>query len=241
MMTGVDVYVAVLHELKHENTTSMTPSEFRHHIKRAMLEYINLRYWAYDQHQKPIDDLAPIHVETNGVNGNPAPIANTGLQAPKGEMFVLPTDYMHLLAVKALVKYYGEPCYTDGTMSDWIVAMHCPDNMVYQVEHHYYKKPKPEYPNLYYRHNKKTLTLMAGKSIGQQVCITYLQRPPYIAVADNGTNVQDSVFDDEQTMEIVRWCVASYTETIESYRQQSMIQYVGLTHQQYPPLYQDGA
>lgn len=239
-MTGVDVYKAVLHELKHENTTSMTPEEFRHHIKRAMLEYINLRYWAYDQHQKPIDDLAAIHVETNGVNGNPTPIPNTGLQAPKGEMFVLPEDYMHLLAVKAMVKYYGEPCKTDGALSDWITAMPCPDNMRYQVEHHYYKKPKPKYPRLYYTHNLKTLTTMAGSSVVQALCITYLQQPPYISVDDAGLNVQDSVFGDAQTLEIVRWCVASYTETIESYRQQTMIQYIGLTHQQYPPLYQEG-
>ena len=46
MVLVVEVYKAVLAELKHYNTTSMTPDEFNYHIWIATLEYVKNRYWA---------------------------------------------------------------------------------------------------------------------------------------------------------------------------------------------------
>lgn len=238
MMTGVDTYKAVLHELKHENTTSMTPEEFRHHIYVGQLEYINWRYWAFEQHQKVIDDLRVLHVETNGIDGVP-PLTNAGLSAPEQEIFFLPENYMHLLAVRARVKYYGEPCQTDGTLSDYIACKFIQDNRVNAIKHHYYSKPAARYDRMWYRQFANKLRFLCGSSIVQDVIATYLRKPIPISIDDNGVNVTNSELDDPQTMEVVNWCVASYLEKIQDYRVQTKTMFEQqLKHQQQPRLYE---
>ena len=238
-MTGVEVYRAVLAELKHENTTSMTPAEFRHHIKIAQIEYMNLRYMVHEQHQKPIDDLAIWHIETNGVGGNPSPIANTGAMAPGEDMFLLPINYAHLLNVEAKVKYVGEPCRTDGTESDWIAAKFVDDSQEKTIRHHHYVKPAPRYPRMRYKSRTnggvQLLQILAGKSIPFLVNVTYLRIPTPISIDDSAANVQSSELSDPQTYEIIKWCVASYLEKIESVRQQSLMMLLGITNQLTPP------
>lgn len=239
-MTGVEVYRAVLAQLKHENTTSMTPAEFRHHIAVAELEYLSMRYWAFDQHQKQLDDLRFLHVETSGIGSSPAPIANTGQTVPGKDVFLLPQDYAHLLNVEGKVLYKGEPCFVDGVESDWIACKYVDDSQEKVIRHHYYQKPKPYYPRMRYKMRSDNgvayIQLLAGTSIPFKINITYLRKPKFIAVADNGTNLQDSEFDDKQTYEIVRWCVHSYLETIESYRLQTMQLIMQQTFQQHPPV-----
>lgn len=238
-MTAVEVYQAVLAELKHENTTSMTPAEFRYHSKVAQIEYLNLRYMAFDQHQKPIDDLAVWHIETNGVGGNPPPIANTGAMTPGQDIFLLPENYAHLLNVQAKVKYVGEPCQTNGTESDWIAAKYVDDSQEKTILHHYYQKPQARYPRLRYKSRvsnlRHILQILAGQSIPTQVRITYLRLPTPIVMDDNYQNVYGSELSDPQTLEIVKWCVFSYLEKIESIRQQTLAQLLGATNQIYPP------
>jgi hypothetical protein len=221
MMTGLDTYKAVLAELKHENTTSMTPAEFRYHIYVAQIEYVNIRYWAFEQHQKPIDDLRVLHVETNGIDGV-APLANVGVVAPEQEVFMLPEDYMHLLAVRARVKYYGEPCFVDGTLSDYIACKFAQDNSINIKKHHYYTKPAPRYPRMYYRQFQNKLRFVCGASVVHDVIAAYLRKPVPISIDDNYVNVTSSELDDPQTLEIVQWCVSSYLEKIESMRTQTI-------------------
>jgi hypothetical protein len=223
MVTAIEVYKAVLAELKHYNTTSMTPDEFNYHIWIAELEYVKNRYWAHEQHQKQIDDLSVIKVVTDGVAGFPVPLVNEGPALTGKEYITLPTNYLHLLAVSVRVKYKNVPCETDGTLSDYTAATHLKDDKRFVVHDDYYQKPSAEWPNLYYDQRGNKLTFQCGVSVVQDVMISYLRLPVRITFDITGQNNVASEFEWPQTLEIVKHCVISYLETIKDQRVQSML------------------
>jgi len=235
MVPVVEVYKAVLAELKHYNTTSMTPAEFNYHIWIATLEYVKNRYWAHEQHQKQIDDLSVIKVVTDGVAGFPAPLVNLGPAVAGQEYVQLPANYLHLLAVSVKVKYKNQPCEVDNTMSGYISATHLKDDFRFTIEDDYYKKPSAEWPNLYYDQRGNRLTFRCGDSIVQDAKIAYLRLPQRINFDVTNQNNVDSEFAWPQTLEIVKHCVISYLETIKDPRVQSMLPITERNFLQTPP------
>jgi hypothetical protein len=222
-MNAQEVYKAFLHELKQENTTSATPEEFNYHIYRGELEYVTSRYWAFDQHQKTIDDLDVITVETNGIAGMPTALVNAGANTSGQEYFVIPDDLLILLNVAFVSKVYGDKCVEDGTLSKLTVAKFLSADREKLVSESYYSKPNYTYPNLYYKIRSGNILPLLGDSIAQECIISYLKYPDKIEVDPiTGASVTDSPFGDSQTLEIVRMAVLSYIETIESQRTQSM-------------------
>lgn len=236
MVSAKEVYQAVLAELKHYNTTSLTPQEFNYHIWIAELEYVKNRYWAYEQHQKQIDDLDILRVVTDGVAGSPAPLPNEGANVAGQEFITLPENYLHLLAVSARAKYYDVPCQTDGTLSGFIACTHLKDDMRYVVMDDYYRKPLAVWPRLYYDQRERKLAFLAGKSIVQDVQIVYLRYPKRIEFdVQNPSGGVGSEFHWEQTLEIVKHCTISYLETIKDPRLQSMLAVDGKNFNQFAP------
>lgn len=223
MVLAVDVYKAVLSELKHYNTTSMTPDEFNYHIWIATLEYVKNRYWAHEQHQKQIDDLSVIKVVTDGVAGYPAPLVNLGPAISGQEYVQLPANYLHLLAVSVKVRYVSVPCKADNTLSDYIAATHIKDDSRFVVGDDYYKRPTAEWPNLYYDQRGNKLTFNCGLSVVQSAMIAYLRLPQRIFFDVTGLAHVPSEFAWPQTLEIVKHCTISYLETIKDQRVQSML------------------
>ena len=229
-MTGQQVYEAFLHELKQENTTSATPIEFNYHIWRSQLEWVTTRYWAFDQHQKSIDDLDVITIETNGIAGMPVAITNSGSNVSGQEYFVIPEDLLILLNVAFSLKVYGDSCITDGTDKTFTAAKFLSADREKVVSESYYSSPSHEYPTIYYRIRNGNILPKMGSSIAQECVITYLKYPTKIevdpttgiSVTDSNGNIISSPFGDSQTLEIVRMAVLSYIETIESNRTQSM-------------------
>ena len=235
MVPATAVYKAVLAELKHYNTTSMTPDEFNYHIWIAELEYVKNRYWAHEQHQKQIDDLSVIKVVTDGVAGYPMPLLNEGPQLPGMEYVTLKADHLFLLAVSVQVKYFGVPCKTDGSLSPYTAATHLKDDKRFAVSEDYYQKPIAEWPNLYYDQRGNKLTFNCGNSVVQSVQIAYLREPTRIVFDVTSAAHVGSEFSWSQTLEIVKHCVISYLETIKDPRVQSMIGVTDRTFQQTPP------
>jgi hypothetical protein len=235
MVSSTDVYKAVLAELKHYNTTSMTPAEFNYHIWIAELEYVKNRYWAHEQHQKQIDDLAVIKVVTDGVAGYPMPLPNEGPNMPGMEYVTLLQDHLYLLAVAVQVKYKDVPCQVDGQLSPFTAATHLKDDERFVVSEDYYMKPIAEYPNLYYDQRGKRLTFNCGNSTVQNVMLSYLRLPARITFDETGAAHVGSEFEWPQTLEIVKHCVISYLETVKDPRVQSMIGVTDRTFQQSPP------
>jgi hypothetical protein len=222
-MDSQEVYKAFLHELKQENTTSATPTEFNYHIWRSQLEWITTRYWAFDQNQKSIDDLDVITVETNGIGAAPiAAIPNSGNDVSGQEYFVIPEDLLILLNVAFSSKIYGDSCIPDKTEKSFTAAKFLSADREKVVSESYYSAPSHEYPTVYYKIRDGSILPKMGSSIAQECVITYLKYPAKIEVDANGVSVRDSPFGDSQTLEIVRMAVLSYIETIESNRTQSM-------------------
>ena len=238
-MTAEEVYKSVLKELKQEYTTSITPEEFNHHIWVAEIEYVKTRYWAHEQHQKTIDDLRTIKVMTDGIGGMPNPLIASGSALPNSQFVTLPEDYMHLTAVSAIVEYVNEPCKKNGTLSDPIACSFLPDDKEKLVLGDFYSKPKPAFPRLYYSQRGNVLVFKAGSSIVRKVFLNYLRYPKRIAIDVNtGASIQDSEFLDEQTIEIVKWCVHSYLEKIEEMRVQTMALIQSKNFEQFPSVNQ---
>jgi len=235
MVLAIDVYKAVLAELKHYNTTSMTPDEFNYHIWISELEYVKNRYWAHEQHQKSIDDLSVIKVVTDGIAGYPAPINNAGPNIAGQEFINLPADYLYLLAVAVQTKMYNVPCVTNGTVSDYIACTHLKDDKRYVVTDDYYQKPIAEWPNLYYDQRGTKLTFNCGDSIVQKVKLAYLRLPARITFDPTGQNSINSEFEWPQVLEIVKHCTISYLETIKDPRMQSMLPITERNFLQNPP------
>ena len=222
-MTGLETYQAFLAELKKENTTTIFPDEFNYHIWRSELNWVTNRYWAFDQHQKSIDDLDVITIETNGVAGMPAPLLNAGAAIAGQEYFALPDDLLILLNVAIEPLIQGDVCIKDNTLGKITAATFLSADREKVVDESHYSKPSFKHPTLYYKIRQGNILVKMGSSIAQKCIITYLQYPQRIGVDPvTGANVTDSPFGDSQTLEIVRDGVLSYLETIESSRVQSM-------------------
>ena len=237
-MTAQQVYLTVLSEMKREYTTTMTPSEFNDHINRAQLEWVKVCYSLIDQQQKTNADLSPIRVMTDGVGTMPAPIPNSGAAIPTRERFLLPDNFLYLLAVAAQVRYKNEPCKKDGTLSGWILALPKPSDRAYLTDD-YYSRPAPRPNRLYYYQlgeGKGELRFEAGESVVEFVRLHYLRYPRQILVDADGESVSDPEFSDVQCLEIAKWCVASYLEKIEEMRQQTYVALGQLRYDQLPPL-----
>lgn len=224
-MTFEKVYDAFLAEIKHEHTTSATPEEFNYHIWREEIEYVTTRYFAYDQHQKPIDDLSFVNIETNGLAGMPSPLKNDGNDKIGEEFFNLPDDLLILINVSIKAKYgEGNPCFQAGELSSPIASRYLSGDREKVVNHSYYSKPSLEYPNCFYKIRNHAILPVIGNNIAQELVITYLKYPLRIEVDANGEGSTKSPFGDSQTLEIVRNAALSYLETIESPRPQTMAQ-----------------
>ena len=235
MMTGDLVYEAVLRELKNEYTTTITPSEFNYHIRVAQIEYTKTRYWAWDQHQKSIEDLSALKVVTNGIGGMPSPLSNMGSTAPNSQWTNSPQDLQHLLSVSAICIYQGEPCRKNGSLSDPIACTYLADDKMNLVRSDYYSKPRPEFPCLYYYQADNKFYFWAGTSIAHKVILSYQRYMTPIEVDPvTGANVTGSELGDMQTYEIVKWCALSYLEKIEEARMQTLSALLGTQFTQNP-------
>jgi hypothetical protein len=237
-MTAAQVYENVLSELKREYTSTMTPEEFNTHIHIAQLEWVKVCYTLIDQQQKSNADISAIRVVTDGIGGMPNALPNIGQPIAGRERFVLPSDFLYLLAVAAQVKYYNVPCTKDGTLSPWINAKPLPSDRAY-LFNDYYTRPMAVPDRLYYTQlgsGQGELRFAAGDSIVQFAQLHYLRYPRRILVDDNGDSVQNPEFGEVQCIEIAKWCVASYLEKLEEMRAQSYIQLGQLRNDQLPPL-----
>lgn len=227
------MYQAVLHELNRSSTISMTPTRFNYHAKVGQLEYLKMRYWAFDKHQKAVDDLQPIIVVTDGIAGSPSPIANTGANTVGSESFAVPKDIagldqeLFLLQVHFLLTYQGNPCHDDGAVSEPIVARYRTHNV---DRRNAYQRGNDD--KLFYLfHGNRLRRAEKGKSLSVATsCImSYLRYPREITVDADGASLTDPELGTSQNMDIVKWVAASYLETIESLRQRTIAEVQGRT------------
>lgn len=229
-MTAQETYRAVLAELRKNNTSTMTPAEFNYHAWVGQVEYVKTRYWGYDQHQKAIDDLQKITVVTDGVAGNPAPLANVGNNVQGEEAFALPKDgatpYMFLLNAQFRITYVNDPCNTGE--SGWVAGYARPYN---ENSQNVYDQSN-ETDRVHYRLSNDLVRPLPGTYNGyvSGARISYLRYPVRMLLDETtGESVTDPELDDRVMMEVVKWISHSFLETIESYRLKTMEMVQGKT------------
>jgi len=235
-MSAQELYKAVLFEERKHNMRSVTPDEFNHHSMVGMQEYVKMVYWADDVHQKSIDDLSSLVVVTDGLNGNPPYIPNTGQAIAGREKFACPVDYMYMLSVAFLVTYKNEPCHADGTVSQKpIGAKILERNATNMVQRNTLLRPAAREGRLYAQTQGLAYTVKAGDSLCTAMCLEYLKVPqPAVVDPATGATVTNPDLGQTQHVELVRWIAASILENIESLRQQTMQALEAQTFRQYP-------
>ena len=235
-VSAIEVYQGVLAELKHYNTTSMTPDEFNYHAWVSLLEWVKNKYWATDAHQSQMDDLDIIKVVTDGVAGSPSPIPNADVSGDAALAFIdLPDDYLHLLAVGVKVKYKNVPCETDDTESNYVSATNLKEDERFAIGNDYYAKPEAVWPTIYYNQRNRKLTFNTGDSLLLDCIISYYRYPVRIFFDVNDpTGGTACEFEWEQVMEIIKYITASYLETTSNPRWQTMTAEQQKHFKQYP-------
>lgn len=237
MTTAIEMYKGVLTELNRADTKSMSPTRFNYHAEIGYYEYLKMRYWSFDKHQKNIDDLQPLIVVTDGIAGNPAVIPNIGLVSPGGEVFTVPknalalNEEMFMLQVHFKLRYHLNGCHAEGSLSEPIAARYRTHNL---DTRNAYQKGNDE--KLYYLfHGGRIRRVVSGKSqsVAEQCIMSYLRYPRLITVDNNGNSLTNPELGSSQNTELVRWIAASYLENIESLRQETMARVLGqtFTHQ----------
>jgi hypothetical protein len=223
MRTASDMYRGVLHELKEESTSSLTPSEFNYFIKVTQLQWFQSRYFAFEENQKHIDDLEVLLVLTDGTGGNPQPLINQGSAATGREYFTFPLDTagnsekMFLVTVQFKMK--AHPCYK-GLSPLLNAKLKKTDNI---ANNNAYDRPSDN-KLFYIQSNGKIFrydNTGVSTSIAEQAVVAYLRKPREIIVDDLGNSVSNPEFDERVNVELVKWCVRAFLETIESPRQGS--------------------
>ncbi len=228
MTTAEEIYKQCLHELHQEDTTNMEPDEFNIHIRKAMVELITSKYWAYEYHEKSVEDLSPIIVHTFDQTGTPISVNTDGT-------FTLPENLKHLLHIAFKVRFNGEKCQTDGTLSDFRNAVKVAQDEQHLL-HLYYNRPRWEWPNIKYSRVGDIIIPKVGSNEPVEMAVSYIRLPDYIFFNENNPAASvNSPFKPTVNFELVRWATASYMGRIEDVRIQFINGLESRNFNQYPP------
>lgn len=201
MIPAIDVYRNVLGKLQYESTTSITPSEFNDAAKWAIITFVELRHKLFESHQSITDALQVLKTEVE-LTPSIAGVIN------------LPADYLHLTAVAAVVKYFGEPCITNGTLSDYIACLPLTDDekelVLGKALSNYYTRPRAQFQRARYELRNNELRFHLGGSILQKARISYLRIPQFIELDDQENSIVNSEFSYPATADIEDLIVARH-------------------------------
>jgi hypothetical protein len=219
MTTAKEMYQAFLAELRKENTASVTPEEFNYIAHAGQLQWVQTRYYLFETDQKHIEDLQAILVRTTGVGGMPTPLTNKGAAIVGKEYFTLPDNTITQGNKMFLINVSFELA---GCTDFKVAGVKRMDNVVKNA----YDRPSDS--NLYYQQYDNRIwryDVGKGKKVANRAMVSYLRYPRDIKVdVTTGESVSNSEFDSRTNVEIVKFMVRTFLETIESQRQETFSQ-----------------
>lgn len=243
ILTAENMFKSFLDGIKKERISTVTPTYFNRIINEACENWYTQKSTEIERDQKRIDDLQGWRVATDGVfkhNGNILPFipaVNQVNDAAWGKnLFYLPKsatgtgktiggvlypEYRRLLNVMFRLKYYGNPCYTDGTLSDWKSGEIMRSNQRPVLERNIYRRPS-ESMNVYYEIVGDMIRIDVRNAIGYDMRLEYIKYPVDIAYVSGGTSVNSELSSDQQR-EIVDIAVRMYIERTANPRYQTQI------------------
>lgn len=162
-MTSRQIYEAVLIELNKNNAPSLRLHEFNYLFNKAINEFVDEAYQAYDTSQTITDSLRVLQSEASLTpqevkvsNFGIANIANTDkLTALSGAIYevFLPEDYLHLLNCTCIYKLNEQnKCYNKGDYVQ-VPATKLTSDSWSNIMTDVYNRPSPMKP-YYYLHNR---------------------------------------------------------------------------------------
>lgn len=143
-MTVRDVYEAVLVELNKVQAPSLLISDFVYYLNKAVQEYFNKRYTAFEKDQQATDDLSRLNLMTEITAPTPQNDAAFGLVYS----IDLPKDYVHILNCTCVFKKQTPKC---KSVVRRVVqgANKLDTNQASQVLSNYYMRPSIYRPYYY--------------------------------------------------------------------------------------------
>ncbi len=223
-MTALQIYTAVLHEIRSQRTGSLTPSEFNHHSMVGLTEWVRMKRLFYDVTHEVDDDLSPLVTITDGIVGNPAVIANTGGAVPGQEVFLKPVNYEWYISAQVIAKYLGDECNPANTYSEPIqVTMPRKDAM----KQNYYLRPLARMGRVKISDNKNRFSVEPMEdAVADKMILTYVKKPtPNLLNETTGTVVSSCELTDSGAIELIQWITASVLENLADMRGKSYPQF----------------
>lgn len=241
--TAHDMFLGFLDGIKKERISTVTPDYFNRIINEAYDIWYKQKSVEIERDQKRIDDLQGLRVVTDGVfkyNSVILPVipaVNQDNTITWGRnIFMLPISgtvgnviingvsyprYRRFLNVMFKVRYYGDPCYPDGTISDWKDAYIMRSNQRSIIKKNPFRRPSKN--KLYYEIiDNLTRIDTGGTSIGYEMRIEYIKYPANIAYIHGGTSVNCELQSDQQR-EIVDIAIRQYIERVSDPRYQTQM------------------
>lgn len=212
-MTATEFYNKILEELRSHHTTTLTPLEFNELVDTMLYQWVQTRFYAFEQYQKSIDDLEKIVVVTNGEGGMPNPLPNLGKAIPGKEFFVL-DDKVFLVNVRFFMSA-GSKCKRQEESAQLKKTDFVSNKNSYD---------KPSNTNIFYQqYDGRIWRYDTGKSdrIAEKAIVTYLRKPVIPRLDENGNSLIDPEFDDRICNEQIKFIVQTYLERIKEPRQRS--------------------
>lgn len=245
--TVTQMYELFLDGIKKERISTVPPSGFNRIINEAYDAWYRDKSLKIEQDQKKLDDLQELRVITDGVfkylgsplvpihaindttssdygrNLFPLPIPNDNGNDVMIEGVVYP-EYRRLLGVMFRLKYYGDPCHTDGELSDWKEAFIMRSNQRAEVKKNPFRRPRKGM--IYYEVLDKLIKLDIGdntNSFGYDMRIDYIKYPRAINFSENPSENVMCELQSDQCLEIIDIAVKTYIERVSDPRYQTQM------------------
>jgi hypothetical protein len=248
MITTVrDMYDLFLDGIKKERISTVPPTGFNRIINEAYDVWYRNKSIQIEQDQKRIDDLQGLRVITDGIHKygvvilSPIPALDiTGNPVYGRNLFPLPIpitngsdvtingivypEYRRMLGVMFKIQYKGDPCHTDGELSDWKEAFIMRSNQRAEVKKNPFRKPTGS--RIYYELLDNIIRLDLGDSnnFGVSMKLDYIKHPKSIYY--NAQNPSASIMcelQSDQCTEIVELAVRIYAERVSDPRYQTQL------------------
>lgn len=177
-MTVRQIYDAALIEINKVQAPSFLLEDFNYWINKAIYQYVNKRYAAYDVNQQASDDLRVLKATAI------IPIDSTATAQPYSGVYeaVLPSDYLHILSCVCNFRAKGQfKCYNADTYVQFPATRLTADTWP-QIINNFYMRPTHKRP-YFYIHNVNT-------SIDNPT-------NPYVAATNKGTDITSISFEND--------------------------------------------
>lgn len=223
-ISPAQMYADTLKGIRRFKTQSMTIDEWNQRANDMQLVYIKEKYAEYQRTQKRIHDIN-VQVNTFAMTSNPIDLSTTvpalvNLAASNGR-------YGHMFTTKVEVQltYQNNPCFANGSLSEWITAIPFKDDK--DLTNDYYWRPTDEKP--YYKEatpalfgDKRLEIITNTASAVTNVRLHYIQWP--LALVATDTNVAGCDLPLHARKELVDLIVKDFLEITKDQRYQTILQ-----------------